>query len=302
MYKLKNSTVFISVKGGLGNQMFFYAFSLYLKSKGFNPQIIWFEYIYTKQHNGIELIRAFDISLDNYSKSKISFFLKINNMRLPIKLKRILGRIFKSQYFYCKLIRQTSPYNFDEIVLNFRNRPVIIDGFWQNYKYLEDIKGKVYESFQFKLPFHFSQNRFLLNINSCNSVSLHIRRGDYLDPTFKELNVIRKIDYYIHAIQLIKESVDNPIFFIFTDDLEWAKKNFIDDKYIFVDGNLNNESYLDMYLMSKCKHNIIANSTFSWWGAWLNCNSSKIVICPEMWTLDVYSSLLCPPEWIFLKI
>lgn len=301
MNKLNLPTVIIPVKGGLGNQMFFYAFSLYLKANGVRSLLVWHEYIFTKQHNGVELLEAFDISIDNYSKRQISFFLKINKSFLPFTFKRILACLFRSKYFFVNKYKQFSPYNFDDVFIHINGKNVYMDGFWQNYQYLSLIRDKVIGSFNFRLPIKFGQNIYLEKIQTCNSVSIHIRRGDYLDPAFKDLNVIKSIDYYLRAIEYIKEKCENSFFFIFTDDVLWAKRNFIADNYIFVEGNINKTSYLDLFLMSRCKHNIIANSTFSWWGAWLNVNPTKIVVAPEMWTLQVFSSQLCPPNWIFLK-
>lgn len=302
MTKLKLPKFFIPVKGGLGNQMFFYAFSLYLETQGIKAYLVWNEYIFTKQHNGVELFEAFDIPVDAFTKRKISFFIKLNRSFLPFIFKRILGRLFKSKYLFVPKYKQSSPYNFDAISASIITKNIYLDGFWQNYQYLNSIRPIVLESYRFKLPKKFNQNYYFEKITNSNSVSIHIRRGDYLDSKFAELNVIRSTNYYLNAIKFIEEHYEKPIFYIFTDDLIWAKQNFISDDYVFVEDDLNQSAYLDIYLMTQCKHNIIANSTFSWWGAWLNKNPSKIVIAPYMWTLQVPSSQLCPPEWRFLNV
>lgn len=300
MNNFNSTTVFIPVKGGLGNQMFFYAFSLYLNANSRKSILVWHEYIFTKQHNGVDIFNAFDIDIDNNSKRQICFFLKINKSFLPYLFKRIIGRIFRCKYLFVRNIRQTSPYSFDNLLPKIERVNIYMDGFWQNYQYLNSIREKVLESFRFRLPKDFYQNIYLKKIISCTSVSIHIRRGDYLDVTFADLNVIKSTEYYFQAIKYFEKKIENPIFFIFTDDMLWAKLNFKGNKFIFVEGNENMESYLDMYLMSKCNHNIIANSTFSWWGAWLNIFPSKIVISPKQWTQHVLSSQLCPPDWIFI--
>ena len=302
MTKLKLPKFFIPVKGGLGNQMFFYTFSLYLKDKGIKPHLVWNEYVFTKQHNGVELFEAFDIPVRGLTKIKIDSFIKFNESALPFIFKRILGSVFKSKYLFTFKYKQTTPYSFDDFLWNRNAKMMYVEGFWQNYQYLDSIRDKVFNSFSFKLPNDFSQNIYLKKIKSCNSVSIHIRRGDYLDPKFADLNVIKSKDYYLRAMVSIKEKIDHPVFFIFTDDLIWAKSEFTSNNFVFIVGNVDKIAYLDMYLMSQCKHNIIANSTFSWWGAWLNINSSKIVIAPNYWTQEVLSSQFCPPEWMFLEV
>jgi hypothetical protein len=118
-------------------------------------------------------------------------------------------------------------------------------------------------------------------ISSCNSVSVHIRRGDYASFGMKIIGE----DYYKKAINIINSRIDNPVFYVFSDDRIESKElmDKLHVNYIIVDNNVGENSYKDMYLMSKCKYNIIANSSFSWWGAWLNDNPEKIVISPEIW-------------------
>ena len=300
MNKLEIPTAIIPVRGGLGNQMFIYAFSLYLKSNNIRPLLIWHEYIFTKQHNGVELFDVFDININNHSKNQVYLFLIINKSFFPLIIKRIIGRIFRSKYIFTKYYKQSSPYNFDNLLLNIKSGKYYLDGFWQNYMYLSSIRERVLESFSFRLPTNIAQNIYLKKILTSNSVSIHIRRGDYLFAEFEDLNVLKSMDYFLKAISYIEVNCESPLFFIFTDDMIWAKKEFRAGKYIFVEGNINKESYLDIYLMTRCKHNIIANSTFSWWGAWLNINPDKIVVAPQKWTKEVNSSQLCPPEWILL--
>lgn len=293
---------FIPVKGGLGNQMFFYAFKLYLKENGINGHLVWNEYFFTKQHNGVELFKIFNIQTTRLTKIKIFFLVTMNKSLLPNISKRILGRVAKAKYLLAFKFKQSTPYTFDNVLEISRKKHIYLDGFWQNYHYLEPIRDKVLKEFNFKLPQNFSENNFLKQIKDCNSVSMHIRRGDYLDPKFANLNVINSNEYYWKAIDYIKGKVEFPLFFIFTDDLTWARKEFVSEDFVFIEGNINMDAYLDMYLMSQCKHNIIANSTFSWWGAWLNTYSSKTVIAPNLWTVDTLSSQLCPSEWIFLDV
>ena len=125
----------------------------------------------------------------------------------------------------------------------------------------------------------------LNEIENSNSISIHIRRGDYMSPeNYNMYGCIATPTYYKKAIKVIEEKVENPTFFVFSNDMDWVKKNIqINSRVFYIDINSGNGSYKDMQLMSNCKHNIIANSSFSWWGAWLNENKNKIVIAPKKW-------------------
>jgi len=291
----------IPVKGGLGNQMFFYAFFLFLKKKGFKAKLLWFYYIFTKHHSGIEIYSVFTLDL---KKSPLSaqIFLQLGNFLHFKFLRRIVWSIFDLYYFKYLKISQTNPYSFHSILFQKNKHTIFFDGFWQNYKYVEFVKDELLINFVFKGNYNDTVNRYLSEMQNCHSVSLHVRRGDYLTPEFSNLNVIKTNDYYIKAIKYIKERIANPIFFVFTDDLIWAKKNLMDKNIVFVEGNIGPYSYIDMFLMSQCKSNIISNSTFSWWGAWLNNNEEKIVIAPSKWTTDYSSEYICPPNWITIKV
>ena len=127
-------------------------------------------------------------------------------------------------------------------------------------------------------------------------VSVHIRRGDYLN------NVGRfglcELSYYREAIKYIKSIVDNPKFVFFSDDMAWAKDNIDNDEAVFVSWNQGKDSWQDMYLMSHCQHNIVANSSFSWWGAWLNGNPHKVVVAPKKWFMYSPNYDIIPDNWI----
>ena len=131
------------------------------------------------------------------------------------------------------------------------------------------------------------------------SISIHIRRGDYLSNTKNsKLYSVCDLKYYKNATEHFTKTYPNPVFYVFSDDIDWAKTNFTGGQFIFISGNRPSE---DMYLMSRCRHNIIANSTFSWGAAWLNQNRGKIVIAPINWyrgKLNEYSRNLVPENWI----
>ncbi|MDR0428165.1 MAG: alpha-1,2-fucosyltransferase, partial [Dysgonamonadaceae bacterium] len=135
-----------------------------------------------------------------------------------------------------------------------------------------------------------------------NSISIHIRRGDYLSSSnINYVGNICNITYYIEAIKKIEQMVENPVFFIFSNDIKWAQENLQLANVHYIDWNKKEDSWQDMFLMSKCKHNIIANSTFSWWRAWLNQYVEKIIISPDLFYNGEKATDLIPESWIKIK-
>lgn len=180
---------------------------------------------------------------------------------------------------------------------------VYIDGYWQHYQYYEKIQPDIFEELTLKEPLG-ANGRYWLSIikNDKSSVAVHIRRGDYVtDVNANYLMGVLSVDYYQRAIAYIKQHINNPTFYFFSDDLDWVKENIKTDTPTYYVNN--NPDYVDLDLMRNCKHNIIANSTFSWWGAFLNRNPNKIVIAPKKWSArdDVNRNIkLQFPTWIKL--
>lgn len=289
----------VNIKGGLGNQMFIYAFCLFLKSKGYYIKPIWFSFLYIKHHHGVELFDNFELE-GLFDNNGSKFFITLSKLLRFRILNRILHKLIKIFIeFRYKTIKQEFPYS--NLNYDYKDNQVYFDGFWQNYSFVDSIQNELRKQFVFRLPQSGNYIQWRSKIKDCEAVSIHIRKGDYLNKEFSDLNVIKTLDYYYKAIEIIHQSVNNTKFFIFTDDLKWVKANFKLDGAEYVEGNSGNEAYLDMYLMSECKHNIICNSTFSWWGAYLNKNHNKIVIAPSEWTTNYSSSYICPDNWIFLK-
>lgn len=175
-----------------------------------------------------------------------------------------------------------------------------LEGNWQSEKYFKDIKDIIRKEFEIKEILSDNNKTILDNILSENSVSVHLRGGDYVRGKKSNFHGVCSPGYYQEAFKKIRESVESPHFFIFTDDLEWAQKHIELPEPNFIISKKDNKPYEELFLMSKCKHNIIANSTFSWWGAWLNNNPSKIVISPTKWFNDrnVDSKDIIPESWI----
>ncbi|MHB9292214.1 galactoside 2-L-fucosyltransferase [Hollandina sp. SP2] len=179
-----------------------------------------------------------------------------------------------------------------------KNTKAYMVGRYQEYYYLENIREELLRDFSFSQSLPVSVNQYKLQITLNNSVSIHARRGDYSGK--KEFDVCT-IAYYKNAVEYIQKMEKNLVYYIFSDDLEWARNNFtfLDNYYVIDNSQYTNSDYYDLYLMSICKHNIIPNSTFSWWAAYLNKNSNKIIVCPDTWNgLDlVLTDEICPKDW-----
>ena len=167
--------------------------------------------------------------------------------------------------------------------------------YFQCEKYFKDYESEIRKDFSFKKTLSKKSNDFINSLQWKETVSVHVRRGDYLKLS-NLYNICWK-DYYEKGIKYIKDKIKRPTFVFFSDDSEWVRENFNGENYFYVDWNKWKDSWHDMALMSKCKHNIIANSSFSWRGAWLNDNPKKIVISPKDWW-KICNKDIVPDNWI----
>lgn len=260
------------IDGGLGNQMFQYALALKLESLGRQVKIDVTKYAEHHVHNDFELDRVFGIDCPFASVREIR--------RLGYRKANHLTEFLKRTPLGKKTIYNNESYAFDEKVLTLDG--CYLEGYWQSEKYFSDIRDKIRKTYQFPDFATEKQRDYARQIQESLSVSVHIRRGDYLNYSY--LQNICTEDYYQWAMDdFRKKYPGNAQFFIFTNDVPWAKEHFREADCHFVTGNSGADSFRDMQLMSLCRHNIIANSSFSWWGAWLNRNPEKIVIAPEKW-------------------
>lgn len=291
--------------GGIGNQMFQYAFYLALKEKypykKFSMDI--FDIFSDNPHNGFELERVFGIKAEPCESRYILLY--SDHAPNDVKHYRLLNKLFlaKKLFFGPKesRIKQYYPTRFIPGVFELDGtKSYFLEGNWINENYFADIKEKVIKAFSFKQPLNLKSREYEEQIKNTNSVSIHVRKGDYSDSFMDILSM----DYYRSAISIIIKKVENPVFYIFSDDKEFISRQFRDmqDKVI-VTGNMGKDSFMDMYLMSQCKHNITANSTFSFWGAYLNGNPDKIVIAPnKLWDSEKEEKGIYCDAWHVLEV
>lgn len=288
----------VDVVGGLGSQMFAYAFSMALKKHYGDSEVLCDFGAYLKHgrkdHNGAELNRIFTINEES-SQGVLSFILHSPNL-----LARLLRRLIRFSIFFKVHTAEQLHYNYDETVFTQRGW-VIFRQCWTSWRYFQDVEDKVRETFVFP-PLSGAKNLEVVNkMKEGNSVALHVRRGDYVGN--KVLGGLIDKSYYVKAIDTITQQVPSAIFFVFSDDVAWCKQHLvqlISERCIFIDWNVGSESYIDMQLMAICKHHIIPNSTFSWWGAYLAQSREQIVVSPKVWAnkeTGIYLEDMNLPSW-----
>ncbi len=287
--------IITKLTGGLGNQMFQYAMgrrTAISNETKLKLDTKWYEEISnddTKREYGLGV---FNID-ETFATDKEIYRYREN------KIERLFNK-FKP-YYKKTLIKE---YNkFDPNFLRIGKRAYLV-GNWQSAEYFKDIRDIIISDFKLKKPMSEKAAKIADRIRQTNAVSMHIRRSDYVNnPRYKKTYEELDSKYYKDAISIIKQKLTNLEIFVFSDDIEWAKQNLSFEyptTYIIGDGMRDFE---EMILMSKCKHNIIANSSFSWWGAWLNTNPEKIVIAPKKWfrsNSGQTSISIIPPSWKIL--
>lgn len=261
----------VHFSSGLGNQIFFYLFCLYLQKKYPKEKIYgYYNKRWLKKHNGLEVAKVFDITLppNTWISNVVAWF--------------------------CRKLNGIGFTGLKATDTAFTEKATYFDGYYHDKHYFQDFLGYLHFK-QFELD---KTNKELKSkIETSNSVAIHVRRGDYLLPEIDRIfGGICTEEYYRKAIERITDNLDNPLFFVFSNDIDWVKKNLSIKQAVYVTNNNGANSHLDMYLMSLCKANIIANSTFSYWGAMMNCNN-PIVVYPKKWD-NIHTPDMFPEGWI----
>lgn len=270
--------IIIKISGGLGNQMFQYALYKELLYQGKKCNMDKLSYL--NDSFGREYC------LDVFPNIKIDFCNKVESV-----FYRTIGKLNKSYYL------ENEALSFDKNIFEIDNG--FIGGYFQNEEYFKDVKEKTTDDFLFNI-----NDKDILNISSkikddkC-STSIHIRGNDYLKLNDRYGSICTK-EYYQKAISIIEEKIDNPHFYIFSDDMKYAETLLEGHNYSILDKKEGYKDYYDMFLMSQCSHNIIANSSFSFWGSYLNKNKDKVIICPKRWDNKFENKKVYCDGWIAL--
>jgi hypothetical protein len=289
--------ILMRLLGGLGNQLFQY-------SLGRNLSIIKNSTLYldlSKLHDS-EIPRQyqldhFQIKAQIASQNLVKKFVIPDRVDWPGRIRYWAER--KLPYYYRSYIKEQS-IGFDPKIFRVRKN-VCLEGYWQSECYFSRIRDILLSEITLRDPTDQIFNDLEKNITRSNSISIHIRRQDYVTvPQFTQYHGVCSLDYYHQAIGLLSSRVRAPVFFVFSDDMNWVKNN-VDIKYpaCFVDLDIAGKDYQELVLLSKCKHHIIANSSFSWWGAWICNQPGKTVIAPKRWFRDpkIITDDLVPQTW-----
>lgn len=296
--------IVINLIGGLGNQMFQYALGRSLSLR--RGEDLYLDISNFKKNY---LLRRYELDIfrfqKKYANQKILNQIKYGkeNPSIITKITRQVRRKLDYDYTPGRYFERNLRYS--ENVFSCPSN-VIIYGYFQCEKYFLDIKNVIQSDFEIIVPPNEKNAKELQIIqNSKNSVAVHFRRGDYVtDSNINQFHGVCDISYYSRAIEFISHKLGDLNLFLFSDDPEWVKNNFKTDHQLhIVDINNGDSSYEDLRLMQSCSHFIIANSSFSWWGAWLSMNEDKIVVAPKQWFNEPFNQdaqdIVCS-NWIKL--
>lgn len=291
--------IIVQLLGGLGNQMFQYALgrrlsidrqtTLKLDTSSFQRDTL------RKFH-----LNHFEIHAEIATTDES---LRFSSQRIDQRLKRLTEKLTRP-YFDRRLVYERTP-AFDPHILRVKN-DVYLRGYWQNEQYFAPIQSEIRSEFTLRTSPPAASLELVRRMADVNSVSLHIRRGDYAsNPITNQHHGLLPLRYYEAAVDLIASKVSRPHFYVFSDDLDWANDHLrLGFETIFVDINGADQAHEDLRLMSMCHHHIIANSSFSWWGAWLSQYPDQCVIAPSKWLADpvINACYTLPSRWQRLAV
>lgn len=290
----------IKLQGGLGNQLFQYATGRALSiATGANLVLDLYHLCSTQAFSRLETPRAYALHPYLVRAELLQPADNLLHAILPSRVKRFLWSDIHYRKYNCS-------FGEDFVVPNIKARlseqlPVLLDGFFQNEQYFSPIRQVLLEELQLQEALPLAYREWVAQATATNSVAVHIRRGDYVhNPSAAAFHGVLTETYYREAFNLISQKLDNPSYFFFSDDIDWVAGKFGDiPGSIFVKSSASTP-HLDLELMRLCRHQVIANSSFSWWGAWLNQYDDKIVIGPKNWFTDPAENakIVLPGTWL----
>ncbi len=284
----------VKIIGGLGNQLFQYATARRLA------------YVH-KTMLKLDTTAFASYSLHEYVLNHLRIHAEIISKKELRKVRGfcafpLVSFIFrKMNLSRCGALVRERSLRFDPSVLELSDN-VYLDGYWQSEKYFQDIREILLKELVVADALSGQNEAMAKTISASNAISIHVRRGDYVNNSqTNKIHGVLSLEYYRAAIKFFEDKYDDAHFFIFSDDPAWVGEHLqLLRPHTFVEHNGAKKNYEDMRLMSMCKHNIIANSSFSWWGAWLNQNPNKIVVAPKKWfgAPKMHEKNLCPRDWV----
>lgn len=290
--------IIVKLAGGMGNQMFEYAFGRALSLKYNIPLKIDLSFLKRRDMGAGFVYRDYDLDLFNVNAD---FEIK------PEDIQNLI-RIGEPHFHYSELLVKRIDEIFTGKDLNLPpesfniERNILIDGYWQSPKYFLDSEERIRKDMTFRNPIENSEDEKVIamlgDIKNSNSVMVNIRRTDYLNTNF---HGVLGNDFIDGGTKIIESKVEDPKYFVFSDDVEWCENNIKLDNVVFVDHYYKGDRFsYYLQLMINCKHFIVPNSTFAWWAAWLNESSDKIVIAPKNWFTDpnINTNDIIPENWI----
>lgn len=270
--------IIVRLRGGLGNQMFQYAAGRALAAHHQVPLKLDL-YTYARHPYRRYELHRFQIDAVEATREEVHRFTGSN----PVI--RFLNK--RENYFRCPGVFAQPHYHFYEDFFALP-KDIYLSGYWQSEKYFTGIAGLVRQQFTPANKLDDRNAAVQQQMQSENSVAVHVRRGDYTGGNYASFFGTLHETYYGSAITRVRQRVGNPVFYFFSDDIAWCKSAFGSIGAEFIGHNSGADAYKDLLLMASCRHNIIANSTFSWWAAWLNANPDKIVVAPQQWFATPY--------------
>ncbi len=283
--------VIIKILGGLGNQLFQYIFYQYLRSINLSAKIDISEFKSYNLHNGLELEKYFNVELQLANNNEI-LSVKDCSSNILAKFRRVILKRYKKSHVLEK-----------DVCLNKinTNSNVYLDGYWQDHRFVQKYFSDINQLISFRPITLNKRNQEIFDvIMQTNSVGIHIRRGDYLSSKNSNIYHTCGLRYYINSIKVFNNLDIKYKFFIFSDDIEWVKKNLKINNVVYIDHNNGKDSFFDFYLMCYCNNLIMANSSFSWWAAILNGTKKDIVIAPKYWIKNTSFQPYFSKDWIVI--
>lgn len=289
-------TIATKLFGGLGNQLFQYATVRKLSLHLDRPVLIdldWFRDIQEGQTHRIPLLSHFRLPVSH-----------VDSRGHPEQLASPATNVWQAMTRPVRIINEKQPYQFDPQLLKRaqRSRLAYLVGYWQSYRYFEDVREQLLQEIRPSAPLAQHYAAAATRIAEGESVMVHVRRGDYVhSSSASTAHGALPLDYYRSALALIRERVDRPQLYFFSDDIDWVRKHLQTDLPSEYVANASGDTAVigELELMRQCRHHVIANSSLSWWGAWLSNRPGKTVVAPRSWLKSKPLALddLLPPEW-----